>query len=173
VIISPANALLQISVDGNPEPVDSQIVVAPSDNLILTIYNDEILDTVNTPITWALICNTANGSISGGTLNDSLTQAVMFIFNLSDVPQPIGQDKTGVWGGITVFEDTIAADSTLFSDITFHAVAGPDCLIELVKLNDVSGVPTGLVYDSVLVHVPEPVTVLLLGLGGLLLRRRK
>ena len=50
-----------------------------------------------------------------------------------------------------------------------HCDHGPsEDIIYLIDLN------TGAVEDTLLIHqVPEPMTVLLLGLGGLLLRRRK
>jgi hypothetical protein len=48
-----------------------------------------------------------------------------------------------------------------------HCVGPEDVIVELVSLD------SSTVYDRLIIHQPEPATLALLGLGGLLLRRRK
>jgi hypothetical protein len=172
VLCSSASALLQISVGGEKNPVDSEIVLAPSDHIMLDIWNDETLTASNTPITLALIVDATAGNMDGG-VPQTIGDSVIFSFDTDVVPQPIGAGKTGMWGGVTVFTTNIAAGSTLIDLIDFHCVGPLEALIQLIQLDNVTGIPTGVIYDEVSIHQPEPMTIALLGLGGLFLRRRK
>jgi hypothetical protein len=172
-LCSSASALLQISVGGDPDPVDSEIILEPSDEIYLDIWNDETLTTTNTPVTLALVVNDDAGAISGGTINADITNAAIFVFDLSAIPQPVGENLSGIWGGVTVFDGTVASGTVLVDEILFHCEGPFEALIQLIQIDDSTGVPTGTIYDSVTIHQPEPMTIALLGLGGLFLRRRK
>jgi len=169
-----ASALLQISVNGVQNTEFGTINLLPSDTLELDIWNDAVLDTINTPITLALISPSACAAISGGVINENITNASIFMMNLSDVPQAVGEGMGGIWGGVTVFSGTVAAGSTLVSQIAFHCEA-PNGLttVSLIKIDDMTGEPTGVVYDTLVINqIPEPATIALLSLGGLLLRKK-
>jgi len=180
-LASMAGATLQISVNGNPDPIDSTIVLKPSDEIIIDIHN------VGAPLadslTMALIVDTAAGTLSGGITNpayDGSGNALVFLAGPygdpvppEERPFPMLEGKNGGWGGIAVFSGSIPADTWLVDQVIFHCHALGDAVIELIKLDDASGLPTGVVYDRVIIHqIPEPATMLLLSLGGLLLRKK-
>jgi len=176
---SMASAALQISVGGNQEPVDSEITIAPSDELILDIWTDAAI-TPGGNATWALTVDTTKGDISGGTA--LLGSPYILIVqgeteNFASVIPPTGEE--GVWGSLLngdfVGGSSIPAGTTLFDDFLFHCVGEGDAVINLFD-NVVEGTPMGNPVDSVIIHqqIPEPMTLSLLGLGGLgLLRRRR
>ena len=71
----------------------------------------------------------------------------------------------------------------VMDNLVFHCEEATDVIIQLYAGvggvdYDPSGagvedIPVGTLIDSVIVHQPEPMTIALLGLGGLFLRRRK
>ncbi|MCK5175354.1 MAG: PEP-CTERM sorting domain-containing protein [Planctomycetes bacterium] len=96
--------------------------------------------------------------------------------DFASVTTPAG--STGVFGG---FFSAAAqgAGQVLYDDIIFDftamAAGGGDTTIELWAITDTGGDNWVLssLLDSIYVMVPEPTMMALLGLGGLLLRRRK
>ena len=48
---SVAGATLQISVNGNPEPIDSEITIFPSDEIVLDVWTDSDISTTD-PGSW-------------------------------------------------------------------------------------------------------------------------
>ena len=160
-----ASATLQISIDGmpTPDPVDSEITIGPSDELILDIYTDADIIDADGSIVWVLNA-VGPGTISGGAAVYSAPDTAV---NLSG-PFPLG----GIFGNVTVFEPgvSIPATSILYDQIIFHCMGPEDVIINLDLYVGSTKVGTA---DTVTIHQPEPMTMALLGLGGLFLRRRK
>ena len=173
-----ANAGLQISVDGNPEPVESEIILMPSDHIILDIWTDADIGLFELA-TYALV---AQGP---GTIDASNAVIVGPIGNLLG-PLPglagfegvQGQGVAGTYlGG---FSGNPVAGDTLVDLIDFHCDGIGEVIVELWSVVDINADPqnpdyrTDVLMDTLIIHqIPEPMTIALLGLGGLLLRRRK
>jgi len=181
---------LAISVNGQDAPPDSTIYLSPGQHLNLDIHAGADLAS-GWAVTWALIVNTDKGSISSANavINPSYDNVevdppydigmVAIAMNygdsclpVEDRPFPMVSGVNGFFGLGIVFEGSIPNGTWLINDIDFQCMAEGDALIQLVQLDDNSGWPTGVVYDSITVHqIPEPATMLLLSLGGLLLRK--
>ena len=165
---SVAGATLQISVGGNPEPADSQIYLEPSETLIIDIWTDTDITPGVGEGYWGIGVLPADGTLSGGVGLGQGTDTTIY------ADAGYVSPEAGPWGGIataTVGAGGYAAGFVLYDDIVFHCVREGETVINLYW--DIFVEP--MLVDSVTIHqVPEPMTVALLGLGGLfLLRRRK
>jgi hypothetical protein len=171
VVTSAASATLQISVNGDKEPVESQITIGPSDHITLDIWTDAPIQPFEA-ITWMLVCQVIDADITGG---QSVHPAMTVSGLTKDFPAIVPPEgEEGIWG-IAANTTIVPVDAgTMLADlIDFHCLGGPgDVIISLYNAPD--GSPPTTLFDSVIIHqIPEPASMLLLGLGGLLLRRRK
>lgn len=171
--------LLQISVGGDQEPVDSEIWLNPSDDLSLDIWTLGAINPFESH-DWALVVDTTYGGISGGVATILPGGSFNQVGGLApDVPNGVLPDPSlaGIWGNMANLEFTPIPDGTILVDqITFHCEGPGDAIIQLYEI--ASGVPFpsqgGVLVDQVVIHqTPEPATMVLLGAGSLLLRRKK
>jgi hypothetical protein len=169
-----ASATLQISVGGAYDV--TQVTLTPSQEIVLDIGTD-------TPITpgvgegyFALVSSPLGRidiqtgftvqayAADGGIAIEHSAYASEYVMGLAP-----GQD--GLAGGVLLSLVSSVAPGTIFDGIIFHCEGMGDAVISLLALTpnfEVIGP-----VDTVVVHqIPEPVTIALLGLGGLFLRRR-
>ena len=174
---SAANAGLVISVNGDPDPIDSEIWLLPSETLWLDIHSvggdtgDSFFALVTSGLGvidgWSGVTNIPDAPDASMLLGPA-GPAMNFIGGLGA--------RDGVAGTVGSFTALPPyADGVYFDLIDFHCEGEGDVLIELLEVDSTLWTVTGMpVMDSVVIHqIPEPMTILLLGLGGLFLRRRK
>ncbi|MHC4707533.1 MAG: PEP-CTERM sorting domain-containing protein [Planctomycetota bacterium] len=176
---STASAGLQISVGGEPHPVSSEIVLAPSDELIIDIWTDSGFAQFE-GVTYSMSAMTHYGSLdwSGATFsNPPSTNIINGPWPAAELPPGDNPPEAGFWGSIFSIEAATPADTVLVNNIFYHALDGGDATIWLYEWLGDPGQEDPTVVDAVVIHqgvIPEPMTIALLGLGGLLaLRRRK
>lgn len=175
-ISSVASAGLQISVNGDPEPPDTAIVLGPSDTAILNIHTDDTIPS-DTFIYWALVANAEEATISGGIAPPPLDDFNLYSNTIYDdargLAYPIPDGTNGVAGTIAAYSPTVLQGGlTIFDEIEFHCEMMGETDVLLVITPDFVSFD---IVDQVRIHqTPEPMTLGLLGLGGLgLLRRRR
>jgi hypothetical protein len=165
---SMANAALLISVNGTIDPPDTSITISPSDELVIDIWGDG---------------QTGAGHFYMGLLLAGAEQGSLDIDNVT-ILYP-GNTKFVVWDSNPDVADFLGiampyVDIEL-NDIPDQLPLGPGVMVDgiIFHCEHPSDVTIGLwnidgeLMDMQVIHQPEPMTIVLLGLGGLLLRRRK
>lgn len=182
-LASVANAGLTLSVNGLPAP--DEITLEPSDTIVLDIDCDVELGGGDL----AIILSNAQGALDwSGIIFDDFG--------------PMGRGGTwfsGPWDGAWQVQASSTPQALYFNGgnasmnrqppfklmdgLIFHCVEPTDVIIDLVAVSDViyfgaDQLPyphytEGELIDSIYVVQPEPMTLSLLGLGGLALLRRR
>jgi hypothetical protein len=166
-----ANAALKISVNGVIDPPDTVVFTRPSDILIIDIWGDG-----QTPLgTFFLGINLAGGEY--GSIDISAV-TIPYPGNTKSIGWLDDPDVCVLLGVkcpvlVIEFVDLVAAPDipkpllgTLVDNIKFHNDGTfSDITLSLFDEN-------GILLDAQVIHIPEPITIALLGLGGLLVRRR-
>jgi len=112
------------------------------------------------------------GTITGGVAMDWGTEIDNSIYGGAvDNGLPLSGGD-GVCGGVAFRgTDIVPAGGVIADDILLHCAEVGDTMIILQEID--GNWQLGAIYDMVVIHTPEPLTLSLLGIGGLgLLRRR-
>lgn len=176
---SAASAALQISVGGVMNPEDSTIYLEPSQTIELDIWSDVPLGSGDPGENayWVLVAPTSCAVITGGmpVIEESWFSYDGPYDDAAGVMTGVPEGENGVWASLATFGGPFPADTPLFDGIIFHCETDNGPTVVTLWNAGGGGVIEGEPWDTVTIHqIPEPMTVALLGLGGLfMLRRRK
>jgi len=165
-----ASAALQISVNG---VVGGSVTLAPSETATLAIATDTAVGFGSGDWNgWALVAPTALADITGGAvatlgLNEPgmSIQGTVAGAGMVEIP---GQE--GIAGTLNITGAAVGP-GVLFDSFIIHCDGMGPTVISLFGTNDYE--TFSLLTSVQIVQTPEPMTMGLLGLGGLFLRRRK
>jgi len=171
-----ANAItLDISVHvGDEYSYPDEITICVGDHVTLDIWASGYVDSPDN-MYWALVVSQTYGSIGQGTIIQPPAPSMSTLDGTSaadDWFPGLEGDEDGPWGGIAGTPAGETAPAGVYFDyFDFECLAEGDSIVRLISTVDFDSY---IVQDTVIIHqVPEPASMLLLGLGGLLLRRRK
>jgi len=184
-IATVANAGLVIGV-GGVNPADSEVTLLPSQEAIISIIATQEMSPVTA---YLFVTEGAMGTVSGGSVVWSDYSQSLGEFNLYQNPGVDDPDYVSAvqyygFAGVTqtyfmnivgATVPALAVDGTMVDGIVFHCAAPGDATIILGNVVDygAGGYMMQIIDTQVIHQIPEPMTLGLLGLGGLFLRRRK
>ncbi len=181
---SMANAALYINVNGVENPAESMITLMPSQSVEISITGD---GQTPSPTDMYLFASPAGAAtLAGGVLHYPVPFSVINLYNgigEAHVAMLIGQGyniNQAMYIMLAAPPVAPPLAGVLVDEIVFHCDAPlGDVLLTLMNYSEVEDeegnmIPIITLYDTQIIHqIPEPMTLGLLGLGGLFLRRRK
>lgn len=156
-------------VDGTTFDPDTDILDI-SDSLYLSIYNEEEFGWPSGfGYWWALVCDPSLATITGGEAGPAAYKVGFYGSPVGHIYGLPGDGEHG-WIGYET-EPPIYAAGLYMYNILYSPQSVGDVTVSFWHTTQVD---TYGVIDSIVIHqIPEPTTIALLGLGVLLLRRRK
>lgn len=166
-----ANATIIIQAGGVDDPPETEVTILVDETIYIGLYAQETRGQGQRLLGVLIGDETHTGA---GTVD--LSQAILDYAGEGSFIEMI-DDPTGLFTGQIVntsLTDTVTPIvdplGQLVSKIVFTATAAGDVVLQYIS--SVEG--DDMIMDSQVIHIiPEPMTIGLLGLGGLLLRRRK
>jgi len=166
-----ASAALQLTVGG--VDVGNAITIDSAGDLALGISTDAM---INQNFTFAIVTTIGAGTITvpgdgteyiGALDGDKILAAMYPDAVVNGCVIPAGEDGSF---GFMMFDGSSVAASALFSAINLHADS--NLIVKLYMLNNDDFSVMGTSDTLEVTIIPEPATMVILALGGLLLRRK-
>ena len=175
VMATVANATLQLSVNGRTDWPDTQVVLNVSDHAVIDIVSDAGAPQPNFGV---LMLGSGLGTVAGGVnLYPGSLASIRTVVGaeLEEYVEALaGMGYPGVtsiiWAdfGDGAIPPKPLGPGKVVDEVDFHCTGLGEATIWLIDASSFER------YDSQVIHqIPEPITMVLLGLGGLFLRRRK
>jgi hypothetical protein len=145
--------------------------LAAEETATLSVGTDAVISAGVGEGYWAIGTKTVDGTNTGGISLYAATEGGITIAEDavgSGIPLPEGEN--GVWGMIALGTIPSVPIGGIIDEITFTCKSAVDVVVTLYY--SVDAVEFAAVDTVTITQIPEPVTMVLLGLGGLLLRRR-
>ncbi len=198
-VASAANAMwpeMKISVNGVIDPPDTEIMLIPSDTVEIGIWgNGQTPSPVDLWLILEPYAPAQGATMSGGGLVGSAWNTSLSVFdlhtddlytnwlrNFNDYPE-YGYNTDQAYFIRGVYNEIPSPNytGTIVDNIILECENPVDVKLTLVDIsqpydedNEVWLPPLFIVYDTQVIHqIPEPMTITLLGLGGLMLLRRR
>ncbi|MHC4153663.1 MAG: hypothetical protein ACYST6_01870 [Planctomycetota bacterium] len=138
--------VLQISVNGDPTPADSEIYLLPSEELILDIHSPSGHSGSSADdVYWILVVDPTQGSIAGGVVIACGSLWAPYIW-----PCEPGICENGLFGAIVAPPGGTCPPGVYVDDIIFHGEGVSDATIELYTTQDFGELT---LQDRVLIHL--------------------
>lgn len=159
-------------LDDRPFDPDTDVLDI-GESLYLSIFTDEREQSSLSGYFWALVCDFSLASITDGEAGPDAYYVKIWgpASVLWDVPGSVPEGEDGRVGEFgydlyAIYPPGLYADNFLYSPM-----AVGDVTVRFLELDASSG-EIWSVPDSIVIHqIPEPMTIILLGLDGLFLRR--
>lgn len=167
-----ANAALtaKISVNGVVDPPDTSIILLPSETVVIDIHawND-------VSVSLSVLLMQGPGALSKGANfwvweQSKLTMPSDYYNDYKEVLEGMGYtDITQIadFDIMDISDPFTTPNGRVLDGLVFHCEAVGDVTLTLFDAD------LGVLDSQVIHQIPEPLTMVLLGLGGLFLRRRK
>jgi len=158
-LVTSAQAAISLSLNGNPAP--DEVTLTVSDVVTIDVQSDTTL--AYTAFLWLTTPTT-------GEWYDDTTVIYAAAGSIAEIGGPDFGGYLDYWRLVGAGTSPNIPQPGTHFEIDYHCLGVGDAEILLLGDDEYT------VLDSIIIHqmdVPEPITIGLLGLGGLLLRRRK